>query len=181
MGVTSLTQYCTCKMAGWGGADLYMILWLLMWYSPLCTILHCSLCLSRMHIVCVCAVVHDINFKHLMPPIVFLLHIHTLPYTKVTEKHWEVWYKLAMAQQPSVTVYQQHSFAGFHKNYFVDQVDISSDFPSGVGSARMDGGTITVFELPYYRGKSAPLPPGEYPDNSKFPGGTILSLKIPQK
>lgn len=105
---------------------------------------------------------------------VFALHL----ISQIFPLHWEVWCGKEMAT--NITCYAKPNFLGYSKNYNTDQPDITEAFPSGVGSAIVSDGVVTVYQLTNYHGESADLriPPGKYPDNSKFPPGGFKSLKV---
>lgn len=81
----------------------------------------------------------------------------------------------AMAE---IIVFSDGNFGGSKKIYSANQKDISVDFPSGVGSAKVTGGVVTVYQLPNYGGASAELTPKDYSGTTEFPQGGFKSLKV---
>ena len=78
----------------------------------------------------------------------------------------------------SITCYTHANYGDPHQHYDTNQPDITGDFPNGVGSAKVHGDDVIVFELTNYKGASATLEVGKYPDSSSFPSGNFKSLKV---
>lgn len=76
----------------------------------------------------------------------------------------------------NITCYSELNFGGFENIYTTSMPDITKN--DLVKSAKVRFGSVEVYQLKEYKGASAILPEGDYPNTDKFPEGVIASLKI---
>ena len=75
----------------------------------------------------------------------------------------------------AITCYSENNFGGYHNIYYKDMPDITEN--GAVMSAKVEFGTVEVYQLKDYRGTRAILPVGDYISNDAFPTG-FASLKV---
>ena len=63
----------------------------------------------------------------------------------------------------TITCYAEPDYGGFKVIYSTDQPDITAQFPNGVGSAKVSGGVVTLYEKINYEGKHVDCPPDFLP------------------